>query len=179
MSPSHRLATSSSTRVVSRSGRLSVSVTRHARPSSHMASSIARMMGASTGLVRSGTTTPMVPDRRVRRLRAVGSGWYPSASAAAWTLRDVSAVMRPGSAGLSAREAVAGWTPARWATSLMVGRRLPDGCSIRRAPSSPRMTWSPRAPRPSRIPVPSRRPSRPSPRGGRCSNAAASSAVPT
>src|SRR4051794_14038383 len=31
--------------------------------------------------------------------------------------------MRPGSAGLRAREAVAGWTPARCATSRIVGRR--------------------------------------------------------
>src|SRR5919107_243378 len=31
--------------------------------------------------------------------------------------------MRPGSAGFSAREAVAGWTPARCATSRIVGRR--------------------------------------------------------
>src|SRR4051812_31072681 len=39
--------------------------------------------------------------------------------------------MRPGSAGFSARDAVAGCTPARWATSRIVGRRAMRGAADR------------------------------------------------
>src|SRR5919199_359003 len=46
-----------------------------------------------------------------------------SARAAARTRLAVGSAIRPGSAGFSARDAVAGWTPARAATSRIVGRR--------------------------------------------------------
>ena len=73
-SPSQRRACSSRTATASRSTSLSVSATRQASPAAHSVSSIPRTIGGSTGFVRSGTTTPTIPERRVRRLRAVGSG---------------------------------------------------------------------------------------------------------
>jgi hypothetical protein len=66
-------------------------------------------------------TTPTVFVFAVLRLRAIGFGWYPSDSAARSTLRAVSALTSGRVAGFSAREAVAGCTPASWATSRRVG----------------------------------------------------------
>src|SRR5688500_6355780 len=80
-----------------------------------------RTMGGKSGLVRSGMTTPTVPDFDVFNPRAIGFGRYPSDSATLMTRRAVSALTSPRVAGLSAREAVAGWTPAASATSRSVG----------------------------------------------------------
>ena len=74
INPSQRRERSSSISAASRSSSLSVSASRHAIPALHSVSSIPRTIGGRTGLVRSGTTTPATPERRVRRLRAVGSG---------------------------------------------------------------------------------------------------------
>src|SRR3954453_11559376 len=80
-----------------------------------------RTIGGKSGLVGSGITIPTVPDLAVLRPRAIGFGRYPSCSATLITRRAVSALTRPRVAGLSARDAVAAWTPAATATSRSVG----------------------------------------------------------
>src|SRR5688500_12844603 len=80
-----------------------------------------RTIGGKSGFVRSGMTTPTVPDFAVFNPRAIGFGRYPSDSATLMTRRAVSAFTSFLVAGLSAREAVAGWTPAASATSRSVG----------------------------------------------------------
>src|SRR6516165_3452918 len=90
-------------------------------------------MGGNKGVVRSGMITPTVCDRRVRRLRATGLGWYPSNSAASRTRWAVSSFTSSRVSGLRAREAVAGCTPARAATSRSV-----TACSVTGTPSAMR-----------------------------------------
>jgi hypothetical protein len=63
-----------------------------------------------------------VDERLVRRLRAAVLGVNPNCSAACRTRRAVAVFTRPLVRGLRARDAVALWTPARAATSDMVGR---------------------------------------------------------
>ena len=82
-----------------------------------------RMIGGNSGLLRSGISTPIVFERRVRRLRATGLGRYPSLAAASLTRRAVSSLTSSLVPGLSARDAVAGCTPAAVATSRNVAGR--------------------------------------------------------
>src|SRR5918999_5342496 len=89
-----------------------------------------RTMGGNNGLFRSGITVPMEPDRLVLRLRAIGFGRYPSSAAARLTRSAVASLTRGRVCGLSAREAVAGCTPARAATSRRVVERMGRGYSI-------------------------------------------------
>src|SRR3954464_10382062 len=80
-----------------------------------------RTIGGKGGLARPGRTNPTVPDFAVLSPRAIGLGRYPSCSATLITRRAVSAFTSPRVAGLSARDAVAAWTPAASATSRSVG----------------------------------------------------------
>src|SRR5919202_1526301 len=129
ISPSQRRASSSRITTASRSGSLSVSATRHARPAGQSVSSMPRTIGGRTGVVRAGTTTPTTPERRGRTRLAVGSA------------------IRPGRAGFSARDAVAGWTPACSATSRIVGRRAMRARALAAAAALPDGLGRP-APRP-------------------------------
>src|SRR3954451_262984 len=86
-----------------------------------------RTIGGNSGLVRSGTSTPTVSDRLVFRLRAIGLTWYPRDAATSRTRATVAGRTRLRVASLSAREAVAGCTPAAVATSRSVGRGATGG----------------------------------------------------
>ena len=107
----------------SRVASASVLPSRATYPAAASLSSRPRTIGGNNGLFRSGISTPTVCERRVRRLRATGFGRYPSLAAAAVTRRAVSSLTRMRVSGLSARDAVAGWTRAAAATSRRVAGR--------------------------------------------------------
>ena len=67
----------------------------------------------------SGTSRPRVLVRRERKERATASGTYPNSLTACWTLARVAGLTCL--APLMTRDTVTGDTPARLATSLMVG----------------------------------------------------------
>ena len=77
-------------------------------------------MEAKCGLVMSGTMTAMFPVRPVFITCAARFGTKPSLLTAASTRLRVSGATFSGR--LSVRETVAGWTPARAATSRIVTR---------------------------------------------------------
>ena len=79
-----------------------------------------RTIGGNSGLFRSGMSTPTLCERRVRRLRATVFGRYPSSAAASSTRWAVSSRTSSRVSGFSARDAVAGCTRARAATSFKV-----------------------------------------------------------
>ncbi len=89
-------------------------------------------------------STPTVSDRRVRRDRATGLGLYPRRLAAARTRWAVSSLTSSRVLGLSAREAVAGCTPAAAATSRNVAGRslVPIPCRLPSA-QAPRIRLQP------------------------------------
>src|SRR3954468_3015348 len=76
-------------------------------------------MRARTKSVSRGTRTPKRLLRRVRRAAAAGSGWYPI-SAAIVRMGSAVEAPTPGLPGVSARETVERWTPARDATAARV-----------------------------------------------------------
>ena len=78
------------------------------------------MIGGNRGLVRSGISAPIEYERLVFRPRAIGSGRYPSSSAARITRSAVSTLTSPRVSSLSARDTVPGCTSARRATSRIV-----------------------------------------------------------
>src|SRR5690625_416707 len=75
--------------------------------------------GGKNGLDRSGTMSPKAAGRPVLRARALRFRWYPISSAALRTRETVSSFSRRG--WLNARDAVEVATPARLATSTIVG----------------------------------------------------------
>ena len=127
MKPSTWRERSDSTCDLSRSASLSVLTIQALYPTGLSTCSTPRTIGGNSGLVRSGTIRPIVADRAVFRLRAIGFGRYPSALATFMTRLAVSSLTRFRVSGFSARDAVAGWTPACRATSRSVGGRTGRG----------------------------------------------------
>src|SRR3982074_93081 len=84
-----------------------------------MVYSTARTIGGKTGLVRSGTMTPIVKDRLVLRPTAMELRREGTDSAILKILGPTFADTSGRVCGLSTRETVEGWTPARFAISLI------------------------------------------------------------
>jgi hypothetical protein len=74
MQPSASRVRIVSTAARARSGWLSVFAIRAVKPASARASSMPRTIGGNSGLVRSGSSTAIVNERLVLRLRAIGLG---------------------------------------------------------------------------------------------------------
>ena len=106
------------------SGSLSVSASTSVYPAWDSPSPAPRTIGGKNGFVMSGTSIPIVNDRLVLSPRATRFTRYPRASAASRTRSMVCGLTMDAVRSLSAREAVPVCTPAAFATSFRLGRRM-------------------------------------------------------
>src|ERR1700730_10521812 len=79
-------------------------------------------MPAKRMLVMSGMTIAKTKLCRVFSPRAIGSGWYPVSFSRAWIRSRVAALIRSWGSLFATRDMVAGWTPARAASSFRVAK---------------------------------------------------------